>query len=112
MMSVTETAAALVHACRVAGVDAAIVFQHFDGRDLEAYREALAAPDGIAVPDLHLWMRSTAQTIADGRCLCEGCKTRRAVEAVQADPSRAMCPGCDGRCTGCGTCGGRGWVAA
>ena len=53
-MSVTETAAALVHACRVAGVDAAIVFQHFDGRDLEAYREALAAPDGIADTDPHV----------------------------------------------------------
>lgn len=112
MMGVAETAAALVHACRVAGVDPVEVFQHFDAADLEAYREALAAPDGIKAADLPRWMASTAATIRENRCLCEGCKTRRAVALVAADPALMLCPSCRGACTSCGQCYGRGAVAA
>lgn len=112
MMSVTETAAALVAACRDAGVDAQLIFGHWGERDLEAYREALAAPDGIRAADLPKWMASTARTIAEGRCLCAPCKIRRAVALVAADPGLKLCPSCRGAGTSCGTCCGRGAVAA
>lgn len=59
-------------ACIQAGVDPENVFNHYDRRDIEAYAAALA--DGsVRSEDLHLWMRSTALTIAEGRCLCREC---------------------------------------
>lgn len=61
-------------ACIEAGVDPETVFNHYDRRDIEAYAAALA--DGsVRREDLHLWMASTARTIADGRCLCRACRT-------------------------------------
>jgi len=59
-------------ACMQAGVDAELIFNHYDAADIEAYAAALA--DGsVRSEDLHLWMRSTARTIRDGRCLCRAC---------------------------------------
>lgn len=80
MMSVTETAAALVAACRTAGVDPTLIFEHYNAADIAAYAEALR--DGsVKAADLHLWMASTARTIAEGRCLCRACS---------ADTGKAM----------------------
>ena len=75
-MTAGEAVAALVNACREAGVDPELIFQHYAERDIEAYRDALEAGH-IQPRDLHLWMRSTARTIAENRCLCEPCIKRR-----------------------------------
>lgn len=72
MMSVTETAAALVAACRTAGVDPTLIFEHYNAADVESYGAAL--DDWLDPADLHLWMASTSQTIREGRCLCRGCR--------------------------------------
>lgn len=72
-MSIRETAELLLDACTRAGVDAELIFEHFDEADLIAYRAALA--DGsVRHEDLPRWMASTARTIRDGRCLCRACK--------------------------------------
>ena len=73
-MTNNETVKALVHACRVAGVDAETIFAHFDEADIREYASHLSAPGGIAPEQLPRWMASTAATIADGRCLCRACK--------------------------------------
>lgn len=67
-------------ACIQAGVDAELIFTHWDEADVRAYRTALR--DGaIKAADLPRWMESTARTIRDGRCLCRACRadTGRAV---------------------------------
>lgn len=78
MMSVTETAAAFVAACRTAGVDPTLIFEHYNAADIQAYAEAIGQPGGIALEQLPRWMASTAATIRENRCLCQGCKARRA----------------------------------
>lgn len=74
-MTGAEAVAALVAACREAGADVPTIFAHFDDADVQAYAEALAS--WLPLDQLHLWMRSTARTIAEGRCLCQGCKRMR-----------------------------------
>ncbi len=79
-MNAGEVVEQLFAACRSAGVDSGIVFEHYDAADIAAYAAALR--DGsVRREDLHLWMRSTALTIAEGRCLCRACSadTARAV---------------------------------
>lgn len=75
-MSVRETAVLLLDACRSAGVDPELIFEHYDEADLIAYRAALR--DGsIRAADLPRWMASTARTIRDRRCLCRACVAAR-----------------------------------
>lgn len=107
-----ETARLLLDACAAAGVDAEEIFRHFDEADIRAYGEVIGQPDGIALDDLWRWMASTAVTIRADRCLCGTCKVRRAVALVAADPGLKLCPSCRGAGTSCGTCCGRGAVAA
>lgn len=76
-MSVRETAVLLLDACRSAGVDPELIFEHYDEADLIAYRAALR--DGsIRAADLPAWMASTERTILEGRCLCGKCKAVKA----------------------------------
>lgn len=59
-------------ACMQAGVDAELIFTHYDAADIAAYAAALR--DGsVKHADLPAWMASTARTIRDGRCLCRAC---------------------------------------
>ncbi len=74
-MTPDQTVERLFTACRSAGVDPDIVFAHYDDADVQAYGEALGA-GWIPLDQLHLWMTSTARTIAEGRCLCRTCKLR------------------------------------
>lgn len=71
-MTTAGTVAALLAACRQAGVDAALIFKHYNAADVESYGAAL--DDWLDPADLHLWMASTSQTIREGRCLCRGCR--------------------------------------
>lgn len=75
-MTAGEVVEQLFAACRSAGVDPGIVFEHFDRADIAAYREALERGwiDPAALPR---WMDSTAATIASGRCLCRACLQAR-----------------------------------
>lgn len=71
-MTLDEVSKLLWAACIQAGVDPQVVFAHYGEADLRAYASGLA--DGsVRREDLHLWMASTARTIADGRCLCRAC---------------------------------------
>lgn len=71
-----RTVQLLRDACIQAGVDPETVFNHYDRRDIEAYRAALA--DGsVKHADLPKWMASTERTILEGRCLCGKCKAVR-----------------------------------
>lgn len=111
MMTVEEVSGLLWAACVKAGVDPALIFEHYNAADIQAYAEAIGQPGGIPAGDLHLWMFSTARTIADGRCLCESCKIRRAKGLVAENPGLMLCPSCRGAGTSCGHCFGRGAVA-
>jgi hypothetical protein len=73
-----EAVRRLFAACRVGGVDAEKVFQHYDTDDIDSYREALER-GWIDSTNLPKWMRSTAATIASGRCLCRTCLRERGV---------------------------------
>ena len=72
-MTPDQTVERLFTACRSAGVDPDIVFEHFDEQDITAYAEALAE-GWIPADHLPRWMASTAQTIREKRCLCRKCK--------------------------------------
>lgn len=78
-MTGAEAVAALVAACREAGADVPTIFAHFDDADVQAYADALAS--WLSLDQLHLWMRSTAATIAEGRCLCRACIAQRKAAA-------------------------------
>lgn len=71
-MTLDEVSKLLWTACMQAGVDAELIFAHWNEADIAAYAEALR--DGsVKAADLPRWMASTARTIADGRCLCRAC---------------------------------------
>lgn len=72
-MTAGQTIELMFNACRVGGVDAELLFEHFDRADIAAYREALER-GWIDSADLPKWMESTALTIAERRCLCGACK--------------------------------------
>lgn len=71
-MNAGEVVEQLFAACRSAGVDPGIVFEHFADADVRSYGEALER-GWIDPADLPKWMASTAATIRDGRCLCRHC---------------------------------------
>jgi len=71
-MTLDEVSKLLWTACMQAGVDAELIFAHWNEADIAAYAEALR--DGaVKTADLPRWMASTRATIADGRCLCPAC---------------------------------------
>lgn len=75
-MNAGEGVEQLFAACRSAGVDPGIVFEHFADADVRSYGEALER-GWIDPADLPKWMASTERTILEGRCLCGKCKAVR-----------------------------------
>ena len=75
-MTAGQTIEKLFNACRVGGVDAELLFEHFDRADIATYREALER-GWIDSTDLPKWMASTERTIREKRCLCRKCKAVR-----------------------------------
>ena len=71
-MTNDEVVRQLFAACQSAGVDPDTVLSHFNEQDIDAYGQALAE-GWIPAAVLPKWMRSTAETIASGRCLCRKC---------------------------------------
>lgn len=75
-MTAGQTIEKLFNACRIAGVDPDLIFQHFDDADIREYGRALGE-NWIPAADLPRWMASTERTILEGRCLCGKCKAVR-----------------------------------
>lgn len=75
-MTAGQTIEKLFNACRSAGVDPGIVFEHFADADVRSYGEALER-GWIDPADLPKWMASTERTIREKRCLCRKCKAVR-----------------------------------
>ncbi len=71
-----EVVRQLFNACRSAGVDPGIVFEHFADADVRSYGEALER-GWIDPADLPKWMASAERTVLEGRCLCGKCKAVR-----------------------------------
>lgn len=75
-MTAGQTIEKLFNACRIAGVDPDLIFQHFDDADIREYGRAMGE-GWIPAASLPRWMDSTAATIASGRCLCRACLQAR-----------------------------------
>ena len=75
-MTAGQTIEKLFNACRVAGVDPDLIFQHYDDADIREYGRAMGE-GWIPEDDLPRWMASTERTIREGRCLCWTCLRER-----------------------------------